>query len=226
MSSLDAIKAGGECIRYLRASGFEVEQVGDAELIKDLIADTKKEWFTRTMSGDFNDFTSANHFWLVARKADNVCGVLGARLDTIPDKISAFWASQQKRLYGNGHQVLDPSHVPPIAETMKGKAAYFGDLFLASEERVPLEQFVLLGYSIAYAKWAPNWYYAFVKERRMSAQIRKLRMPHVYPGAQRWLRPVAQRDDRDWLICMSDADFIYSLGDFLWRSEKARVAQS
>jgi len=224
VSELNVALLAAECVARLSAGGIEVEQTSDFDRAMDCVGEMDKPYLTDFLSPRKNDFFESNCFWLILHGAGgNVSGMVGARMDeTGSEPLSAYSNRKLRNLFPEEEDVpIRQDRLPRIAQEIRGRVVYTGDLFvgpgLRTTNRQMLRTLVLLLYSTIYLKWQPfDWLYAFLRDRDVSRGAPWLyHFPRVYPLAHSWtLRPSVQTGEH-WLAAMDRLEFADMLSTYL-----------
>lgn len=225
MLSTELIRAGAAALREIEDLGLSLQELPDPRFAQQRLQELGKQWFSRSLSTQFNDLTSENVIWVVICDGDSIVACLGARHDRIAmGDLNKFWANQITRAY---KCTIDEDHAPPIVQDIHGHVVYLGDLYVKTgsfgknkRASANITNLVMLTYIAACQKWGlPDWYYAFITDQHArQGSIYNFRMPHAYPGVHSWLSQAPySRDDSDWLVAMNSRDFGFVLKDFLRR---------
>jgi hypothetical protein len=223
-SELNVALLAAECVARLANTGIRVEQTSDFDLAMATVAEMDKPYLTDFLSPRKNDFFESNCFWLILRAPEgSASGMVGARIDdTGREPLSAYAARKLRNLFPEEAEVpVRPDRLPRIAQEIRGRVVYTGDLFvgpgLRTTNRQMLRTLVLLLYSTIHLKWQPfDWLYAFLRDRDVSRGAPWLyHFPRVYPLAHSWtLRPSVQTGEH-WLAAMDRLEFVDMLSTYL-----------
>ncbi len=224
VSELNIALLAAECVARLADAGIRVEQTSDFDLAIETVAEMDKPYLTEFMSPRKNDFFESNCFWLILRDARGAAsGMVGARMDeTGMEPLSSYSARKLRNLFPEeADEPIRPDRLPRIAQEIRGRVVYTGDLFvgagLRTTNRQMLRTLVLLLYSTIYLKWQGlDWLYAFLRDRDVSRGAPWLyHFPRVYPLAHSWtLRPSVQTGEH-WLAAMDRLEFADMLSTYL-----------
>lgn len=160
-----------DCVRRLAEAGIETEQSSDFELALETVGELDKPYLTDFLSPRKNDFFESNCFWLILRDGNGrPAGMIGARIDeTGAEPLSRYSVRKLRNIFPDEEAVpVRPDRLPRIAEQIKGRVVYIGDLFfgqrLRTTNRQLLRIFLRLHYCTISLKWREfDWLYAFLR---------------------------------------------------------------
>lgn len=223
-SELNVALLAAECVLRLRKGGIIIQQTSDFDQAMETIANMGKPDLTDFLSPRENDFFESNCFWLFLHAADSApSGMIGARIDeTGSEPLSSYSRRKLRNLFPEESDVpIRPDRLPRIAQEIRGRVVYIGDLFLGHQLRTTnrqlLRTFLMLHYCTIHLKWQGfDWLYAFLRDRDVSRGAPWLyHFPRVYPLAHSWtLRPSVQTGEH-WLAAMDGREFIDVLSSYL-----------
>lgn len=211
MGEYDKAELIAICREKLLRDGLVVQVEQDFDVVHDIIEEIGKPYLTPKMSPFFNDFTATNCFWLLLRKDDEIVAAAGARLDDLGDgSITEYWRRTMRRHYGNGVREIVTRVADPLEQDLKGKLAYFGDLYFtraAGRSLRTVRRFVLIGHMLTSLKWDPDWTYAFLRED----DVRRGGCFHYgfnryIPDAQFWVDPPNPRCNTEYCVMINRRD--------------------
>lgn len=213
-----------DCVSRLATSGIHAEQTSDFDLALDTVNKMDKPYLTDFLSPQKNDFFEANCFWLILRDGDGAAsGMIGARIDeTGNEPLSSYSVRKLRNMFPEESDIpVHPDRLPRIAEQIKGRVVYIGDLFfghrLRTTNRQLLRTFLMLHYCTIHLKWRDfDWLYAFLRDRDVARGAPWLyHFPRVYPLAHSWtLKPSVQTGEH-WLAAMDRLEFADVLSTYL-----------
>lgn len=224
VSELSIALLAADCYTRLAQAGIQVEQSADFDLALDLVQQMDKPYLTDFMSPRENDFFEGNCFWLILRDAEGApAGMVGARMDeTGHEPLSSYSVRKLRNMFPQDADVPVPAdRLPRIAEEIRGRVVYTGDLFVGRKLRTPnrqtLRTLVLLLYSAIYLKWRDlDWVYAFLRDRDVSRGAPWLyHFPRVYPLAHSWTLAPSVQTREHWLAAMDRLEFSDVLAAYL-----------
>lgn len=228
MISTELIRAGAAALREIEKMGLSLDELPDPRFAHQRLQGIGKQWFSRSLSAQFNDLTTENAIWVVLCDGERIVACLGARHDRIPmGYLNKFWSNQIMRAY---QCKIDENHAPPIVQDIHGHVVYLDDLYIDptvfGQDEVSdttIRNLIMLTYISACQKWGtPDWYYAFIPDDHAKhGSLYNFRMPHAYPGVHSWLTDTpSTRSNSDWLVAMNSRDFDFVLKDFLRRFDQ------
>src|SRR5690606_13908691 len=164
----------------------------DFDLALETVGHMDKPYLTDFLSPRKNDFFESNCFWLILRDGEGApSGMIGARIDeTGAEPLSSYSVRKLRNMFPEEDGVpVRPDRLPRIAEEIRGRVVYIGDLFfgqrLRTTNRQMLRTFLLLHYCVIRMKWGEfDWLYAFLRDRDVARGAPWLyHFPRVYPLA-------------------------------------------
>ena len=207
-NSLDVIKVGGECLGALAELGAEVEMVSDFVMAERRTEAMGKGGLTAKLSGQHNDFTEENGFWLFLREGGQDTVSVATRFDNVGrESMGEYMIRTMRRHYPHesGETLLEFTDALPPG--FYGRMAYIGELFVrdgARGSRQKLRYFMMLLQSTIAAKWPVDWVYAMMRDRDV-----RLGFANAYgftmqiPGVARWADPAPPgRGNAEWLVAL------------------------
>lgn len=221
INELEQARIAGLCLRRLRATGVEIEQTTDFGRVVETAKQMGKPYFTKQLHPDYNDFTESDAFFLLLKDTLGEFGVrdvgmLGVRCENMrPGEFASFFQRHMTRLYGKGEiEPLKPGNLPPVFHDISGRVAYIGDLFITKPHRgekgVDKRSLLLLAFVLSNMRWSFDWLYSFVREG--DAEKGRFAMycfTRTYLCGLLWDDPPDERNDSDYLGCVSREDFTF-----------------
>lgn len=192
--ALSKIENGGFAMRFSRDL---------REFEKEMAAIGKPENYPM-ISPEWHDFASGDAVGLLLKNEGNVVGGVAARfLNLGSDSLAEHWHQSYRRLY--------PGSVDPVesrvsaAKTMRGRLVYEGELYLHPDwrgARVNLPAVSHYMHVLCALKWKPDWIYAFMRIEGLGCAP-WYGWTHQHLAAQRWLRGVERRSDKECLVSVT-----------------------
>ena len=226
---LSVAMLASDCVARLAESDIHVEQCTDFDLALETVGHMDKPYLTDFLSPRKNDFFESNCFWLILRDGEGMpSGMIGARIDeTGGEPLSSYSVRKLRNMFPEEDGVpVRPDRLPRIAEEIRGRVVYIGDLFfgqrLRTTNRQMLRTFLLLHYCVIHMKWREfDWLYAFLRDRDVARGAPWLyHFPRVYPLAHSWtLRPSVETREH-WLAAMDRLEFSDVLATYLVAPER------
>lgn len=214
MQTLQLGRYFSDLYRYLEGEGYQIEELTDYMAIGGLMDQIGKAYLTPMNSPTANDFTQKNVLWLVARKSGVPVMVGAARLEDLGDEtVDEYW----RRLFWRHHpEAKFRLNFPTVVSDMKGKLAYFGDMFVVQGHRGKanaLRAFVALGHVAVSMKWDPDWTYCFVRERDvMRGSPSRFGFTRQMGVAFSWEgKPPEPRTGTEWLVGLPRGELAASI---------------
>lgn len=224
ITELNVALLAAECTMRLQKEGIRVEQTSDFDLAMRTVSEMEKPYLTDFLSPWKNDFFENNCFWLILHANDGTAsGMIGARMDeTGGEPLSSYSRRKLRNLFPDEADMpIRADRLPRIADEIRGRVVYIGDLFmgpaLRTTNRQLLRTLLMLHHCTIHLKWQPfDWLYAFLRDRDVSRGAPWLyHFPRVYPMAHSWtLRPSVQTGEH-WLAAMDRGEFVDVLAAYL-----------
>ncbi|MEL8055947.1 MAG: hypothetical protein AAGK66_07325 [Pseudomonadota bacterium] len=140
----------------------------------------------------------------------DITGVIARSLDIGDQPLSALLHEEARVLYGHDRV---RSAVCPAAHQIRGRVAYFGEMFAPPADRgKPGVAAALVRYiqCLAFSKWSLDWSYAFIKKSEVEGRGRVAQYGFciVEPNAQNWDGVEDQRrDSAEYMVANSRDQF-------------------
>ncbi|MCR9124497.1 MAG: hypothetical protein NXH82_00075 [Rhodobacteraceae bacterium] len=213
------------CREKLLAEGYLLRVEQDFDMVPKIIDAIGKPYLTPKMSPFFNDFTGENCFWLLLERGDQLVAAAGARLDDLGGgSITEYWRRTMRRHYGAGKHEVIGRVAHPCEEDLRGRLAYFGDLYFAAGAGRSLQtvrRFVMIGHMLSALKWNPDWTYAFLRERDIKRGAGyHYGFNRYIPDAQFWIDPPAPRENTEYCAMVSRRDLAYMAETYIRSPER------
>ncbi len=175
--------------------GYEVHATSDFDEIERLVAQTGRANQTPMMSISRLDFTRSQAFWAFLMKDGEAIGGSGVKyIDLEGEDFTAYLQRTSRAQYGRESDPI-AEFARPLADTLRGRLIYIGELELRAQCRGSLRLVAAFGkvlQGLAALKWASfDWMYAIVPEAH-------LKFDHLYgfsltiPDALTWAEPVPE----------------------------------
>ncbi len=197
-------------INLLEKAGLTIEQTSDFSMIQKLIEKLGKPYLTPQLDMCVNDFTTANCFWVVVRRAGEVSALGGARLDDLTDTdVAGFMYRHFARHYEGG--LL--SVADPVLRALYGRVAYVGDLYVSPTERGSLKLLssaMIVCHMTISLKWNPNCTYAFLRKSDVDrGAASRYGFTRVIPFSKEFSIPVPPRSNDECFAVLNREDLNY-----------------
>jgi len=212
-----------ECIRRLEAESIFPEQTSDLDHALAVIDNLDKPYLTEYLSPLKNDFFQTNCFWLIFNDQNGQPGgLIGCRMDDSGEEpLSSYACRKLRNIFPEESDIpVQPDRLPRIADEIKGRVVYCGDLYLSrafrTTNRRVLRIIVVLVYCVIFLKWKDlDWIYAFMRDRDVARGAAWLyQFPRNYPMAHSWTKPPSDQTGENWLAAMSRLELMDMLSAY------------
>lgn len=179
-----------------------------------------KPYLTDFMNPDQFTYTSGNCFWVIAtNKDDKIIATVAFRLDTLGTATLRTLHDQILRFKypDEDHLTIDPSRLPPIADSLNGTIAFVAELWMdpkhSGRHRANTIAFASLTLTLALLNW-PNLdhIYGFVRNRdAMLGAVQRYGFAHSYPGCLSYSSPISQHDGDLYFVHNTHSDVVSAI---------------
>ncbi len=213
-SDLDVLKLFAHCNTELNARNLQIVQTTDFRHAEDRAIDMGKGSVTPMLSADHNDLSKDDAFWLFLQEDGKDIGCVAARRDNLhSESLSEYWTRSYRRYYGVSEQAQSHTHAPAVIKDIRGSVVYLGEFFISKSSRGSRHRLALFTHALhayCFAKWRPNWLYAFIRQD----DVRKgygaeYGFVHQVPAAQAWSNPPGGRKNGEYLAVISQPDLLH-----------------
>lgn len=223
-SDLDVLKMFSRCNVELNARGLDLVEVTDFEAAEARAAEMGKRSVTPMLSASYNGLSRDDAFWLFLQKSGTDVGCVAARRDNLyKETLSEFWMRSHRRYYGLSGGEQSNTHAPAAVREIHGSVVYMGEFFLKKEARGSRNQLTLFTHALhsyCFAKWRPDWIYAFVRpEDVRRGYAAEYGFVHQVPVAQIWPEPPKGRQTGEYLVAISQRDLLHMASSYCRRPE-------
>lgn len=203
----------------LENAGYKVAFLDDPEEISDIVLEIGKPYVTDILSPSLNDFSRHTARWMVLYNDDSPALAGGFRVEDLGDEsVASFWAKVFRRHYGNGQAAI--GDVSPILKSrLRGKLAYFGDMYVAEEFRdtspVVKRTYADIAHLFVHGIWKPDWHYSFIRQRDLGRGAMSIYGYTMYTERpMKWLiDPPAPRSRGEVCVYVSEAEIADRVDD-------------
>ena len=212
-----------ECMRRLESENIFVAQSSDLDHAMTVIEQLDKPYLTDYLSPLKNDFFRTNCFWFIFNdQHGQPGGLIGCRMDDSgQEPLSSYACRKLRNMFPEEDEIpVQPDRLPRIADEIKGRVVYAGDLYLSRSFRTTnrrvLRMIVVLVYCVMFLKWKDlDWIYAFMRDRDVARGAAWLyQFPRNYPMAHSWTKPPSDQTGENWLAAMSRLELMDMLSAY------------
>lgn len=154
-----------------------------------------KTFYNTYLSPHDNDYFDPEILWLIlSDKAGNDVGLVGSvHKNTGSKPLATYYRERLSRQHPTVLRDFAGADLQPnIANLIKGRVCYFGDLFVIEEHRHPstnyLEFVMLVMFLLARIKWSEvEWMYSFLRAKDLEGGAAyRYGFTRTYPNASSW----------------------------------------